>query len=88
MLLNNVVNGDTTLTIGKTNSANETSSNPLNIYKVTNFYKACNFTNALTSSGGFYGNLYPTDSGGSITGINGNAMIYTNDSAAGGVFIS
>ena len=79
--MNNVVNGDTTLTIGKYNSANESSFTPLNIYKVTNFYKACN------SSDGFYGNLYPTNGGGSITGINGNTMIYTADSAAGGVHL-
>jgi hypothetical protein len=37
--LRDVVNSDTTLTIGKINSAYEDASAPLNIYKYTNFNK-------------------------------------------------
>jgi hypothetical protein len=37
--LDDVVNSDTTLTIGKINSVYETASTPLNFYKYTNFNK-------------------------------------------------
>jgi hypothetical protein len=45
------------------------------------------FTNAINANGGINGVLYPTNAGGSITGINGNAMIYNADSVYGGVHV-
>ena len=79
------VNVATTLVIGKFNSEGETSANSLNIYKQTNFWTDVEFKSSLSSTSGFNGNLYPTNSGGSITGLNGNAIIYSADSDAGGV---
>ena len=73
------VNVATTHVIGKFNSDGETSAYTLNIYKVTNFWTAV--------SGGFQGILYPTNSGGNISGVNGNAMIYSADGASGGVHL-
>jgi Phage T4 tail fibre len=40
---------------------------------------ASTFTGAINANGGINGTFYPTNSGGSITGINGNAIIYTTD---------
>ena len=39
VFLDDVVNGDTTLTIGKRNSTYETANTPLDIHKYTNFNK-------------------------------------------------
>ena len=81
------MNPTTTLIIGAFNSEGETSANSLNIYNQTNFWTDVEFKSSLSSTSGFNGNLYPTNSGGSITGINGNAMIYSADSGAGGVHV-
>ena len=75
------MNPATTLIISALNSVGETSGNSLNIYKVTHFNNTVNFSSTISSVSGFYGNLYPTNSGGSITGVNGNAMVYDADSA-------
>ena len=48
---------------------------------------ASTFTGSINANGGVSGIFYPTNSGGSITGVNGNAMIYDADSVNGGVHV-
>jgi Phage T4 tail fibre len=80
--LKDAVNPDTPLNIGNFNQVSEASANPLNVYKVTNFYNEVILNNTLTAGGGFYGSLHPPNSGGTIYGELGLIMNYDASGAS------
>ena len=76
MYLKDEVNAATTLTIGAFNSVDETTTNSLNIYKVTQFRTDVILHGSFSSTTAFVGQLKPPSSGGTIYGVLDQIMNY------------